>query len=766
MTSHNQANLNRRTFLQVTGALGVALALEQNPTRFLVPTAEAAPAHATDEKIVTTFCQMCRAGNTCAIRAFVKDGKWTRVEPNPAAAAANRGTMCAKSNAAMQMVYSPLRLQYPMKRAGEKGEGKFTRITWDEALDTIASKLKEAKDKYGPESFALLSPENYFPVATLGRRFLNLYGSPNYAHSAICSAQRSTAAAISIGREFRTSDDYTKSKLILVWGANPENASVAQGGALDILDAKAKGAKLIAIKPMMDALVTHADIWLPIRPGTDGALALAMLNVIIGDKLYDADFVANWTSGFDKLAEHIKQFTPEWAAEKTGLAADKIKEVAWLYATTKPATIRAGNAFDVFTDTTDACIAYNLLTAITGNIDVPGGNTTVPGVINTKNITLADKATPAMVQKLVAPEFPTWYQKAGSTTSAYYPTIMSALSGKPYPIRVLCAQATNPLSATRNPVGVAEALKKTDFFIAMDCTKAPHVDYADIVLPACTGYERDDDFGIVTKADSAWIGIRNKVVEPIGESRSDSQFWLDLAVKMGMGKDFWDGSMEACLNEQLSTAKITVADLRKNPDGIVVKRTAAIQYKQYAQIFQALPGGKVQCFNQVIDGKANAQETGKLSGLPVYIGPPEGLAETPDIAKDYPLILSDVHAERLSNHSWQMDIPYLRELSPYPWVRINPATAKKYEIKDGDWVVVESKFGNAKYTAVFFEGLPPEILMTKRGWWQSVDELKLPGYGVFNGGSEVNVLYNPDPKRFDGMTNAMSKQTLVRIKKA
>ncbi len=736
----------------------------------------------TGEKVIATFCHGCGAAKPrCGILCHVKDGKLIRVEGNPEALN-NWGygctSLCAKGNTGVQYLYSPNRLKYPMKRVGEKGEGKFKRITWDEALDTIAAKLKETKEKYGPESYAVLSPEFWPVLNTLGRRFLNVHGSPNYLHSAICATPRVAATKITLGVTFPFVHSYENTKLIVNWGANCENSGVNNGEPYSILDAIAKGTKLIDIRPMLDPLGSKADFWLPIRPGTDGALALAILNVIIGDKLYDNDFVSNWCYGFEKLEAHVRKFPPEWAEPITGIPSSKIREAAYMIATTKPALIKMGNGVgDQTNDGTSTVSAICLIIAITGNLDVPGGSCGMPEVgpslIKINQIsTLEEKAPPDMVKKLVAPESPLWYQRTGSwesgPSSAYYRALMSTLTGKPYPIKVLNAACTNPLSATRNPKKVAEALKKLEFFFVMDMNWATHINYADIVLPACSDYEQSHQISVKNTKEGTWLGIFNKVVEPLGESRSSWQFYLDLAVKMGYGADFWNGDMDACLREQLAPSGITLEELRNSPRGIFIKRTEPPperQYRRYSTIFKNLPHGKVQCYNELIGGKDDNRGTGKLPYLPEYKGPPEGIAETPDLAKEYPLIISDVHAHRLSQHSYLHDIPYLRELQPYPWIRINPATAKRYGIDNGDWIKVESPHGWSKFKAEYFEGIAPEVLMTKRGWWQSCDELGLPGYAAGDGGSEVNNLYNSDESLFDGFHSQMAKQTLVKISK-
>ncbi|MBN1190293.1 MAG: molybdopterin-dependent oxidoreductase [Dehalococcoidales bacterium] len=733
------------------------------------------------EKIIPTFCHGCGAAKPrCAVLCRVKNGRFIGVEGNPDACNNGRrgsASLCAKGHTGPQVVYSPDRLLFPLKRAGERGEGKFQRITWDEALETIAAKLKETRDRYGPESYGVLSPEFWPVLGTLGRRFLNVHGSPNYLHSGICATPRMAAALITIGFNSWSTDDFEKSKLIVNWGANPENSGPNQGVTFSILNALEKGAKLIDIRPMMDPLASKADLWLPVRPGTDCALALSFLNVIIGEKLYDFDFVAEWCHGFDKLADYVRHYSPEWAAGITGLPVDRIRQAARMIGAIKPVFIKTGNGIgDQTTDGTSTIMATSLISAITGNLDIPGGYYSGPppvgpGLIRINRIpSLGEKAPPGFVEKLVAPETPVWFQKAvhwdGGPTGTYYGGLMSIITGKPYPIRVLQASCTNPLSATRNPKKVAEALKKVDFFFTMDVHRAPHIDYADIVLPACTDYEHSHQIEVKNMAEGTWIGIYNKVVEPPGECRSDWQFYLDLAVKMGYGADFWNGDMDACLREQLEPSGISLEELRSSPRGIFVERNAppaSAEYRRYDRLFKRLPHGKVQCCNELIGGKDDLTGSGTLPYFPVYQGPPEGIAETPRLTEEYPLIISDVHAYRLSHHSYLNDAPYLRELEPYPWLRINPATAQKYGIADGDWVKVESLYGWCRFKAEYFPGISPEVLMTRRGWCQPCQELGLPGYPVFDGGSEVNNLYNTDESLFDRFHSQMPKQTLVKI---
>lgn len=749
------------------------------------------------------FCKMCGPARThCLTRCYLKDGRWTYVE-GAEEWGNNYGpgskTLCAKGNAAMQVLYSPQRILYPMKRTGEKGVGEsaFERITWDEAIQEIAAKLKEQKEQYGPESLGILSPQFYAVLGNVGRRFLNVHGSPNYMHSALCNSQRvfsrlNTIGGPNHGKAANTAPgQLDKTKLLIVWGYNPENSAVNQGVPYKRMDAKEKGLTIVDIRPTMEGLGAKADYWLGLRPGTDGALALAFLNVIIENDLYDHDFVDNWCNGFDQLAEHVKQFTPAWAAEITGISEDVIVEVGKLMGTTKPMGINIGNGIgDQDRDGYWTVASVCLIEAITGNMDIAGGGgagMVMPDpMFKTKPIDyLADRMPKseedeangwmAGVSKLVAPETPRWYQteltQESGPTTAYYFGLMSILTEDPYPLRCVIGQSSNPLSATRNPKQVVEALKKLEYYVVMDTNWNSSCDFADIVLPAATQYETSDQFATKNTPKATSIAINQQIAEPMGESMSDWKFYLDLAVAMGYGDDFWGGDLDAMLSDMLEPSGITLEELREK--GIIsVERPEADakpkepEYQNYEKMFAILPNGKVQCYNEWIGGKPNTFNTGENSYLPEYVGPAESHASTPDIAKEYPLAITDVHAYRLCNHSYYHDVPYLREKQPNPWVKMNPATAKEYGIAEGDWVKIESPHGHVKMVARLAEGIAPDVLMSKRGWWEACEELDLPGYDYLDGGAEINVLYSAELANTDPFHSAIGKQTLVKISKA
>jgi anaerobic selenocysteine-containing dehydrogenase len=708
---------------------------------------------------------MCGPSAGCGIYAIVKDGKFVGVE-GMKDLPLNRGRLCAKAHTAPQWVYSEQRLKYPLRRVGKKGEGKFERISWDEALDTIANKLKEQKAKYGPESLAILSPAHrtYSPYMY---RFLAAHGSPNYGHSGICAMQRAFGYAYTLGTTPRA--DISKTKLVIIWGKQPVYAGSSKGGVRELLEAKERGAKIVAIKPTMEPDVALADVWVPVRPGTDAALVLAMLHVIIGERLYDAEFVEKWTYGFPELVNHVKKYTPEWAEPITGVKAEQIRSVSRLYATTKPACIEDGNGLEHAPSCNDTIRSLAILRAITGNLDKPGGDLLAvagarPGV---KSFTLKERYTQEWIDKLVCPEFPRVFQPMNEgTSSAYYGIFESILTEKPYPIRAIIAPGTQPTVSTRGTSNVIEALKKLEFYVVVDVARTADMDYADIVIPVASMYEIDHPF----ESGDGWIMARNKVIEPLGKYKSDYEFWIDLGLRMGYGKDFWHGSIEECMKEQLAPFKLTMKELRSHPTGVATGKKGAPVYEKYAQVFATkstrlngvplLPQGKVAIYNTTFE------ENG-YSPLPQWVEPPESPTATPELLKRYPLIFSDFHTSKVYNAGWLRHVPYLREILPDPWVQIHPETAKSRGIVHGDWVIVESPYNSLRLRAEVNQGIRPDTVMALHGWWQGCAELKKDDMALLKGGANTNSMYNTEHKKaWDPLVTALSSQTLVQVTKA
>ncbi len=796
------SNVSRRSFLKSAALLGAVTAATGVAAHPLVAVASEEDARIQEKGEVKkhVWCQMCGLSETyCGTLCTVKDGKFVHVEGNPLAGN-NCGhggrTLCAKGNSAPQLVYDPSRILYPMKLVGEKGSGKFERISWDEALDTIAENLKKYKEEYGPETFFILSGQSAECVDVLGMRLLNLFGSPNWCHNGICWDQRETTKACTIGKASTFPGQIDKTKLLVTWGTNKENTGVNQtrGKNYDRIRQSERGMVTIDIRPMYEPMTAHSDIWVPVRPGTDGALALAILHVIIGEDLYDHEFTDNWCNGFDKLVEHVKQFTPEWASDISGIPVDQIYEIARMMGTMKPMALMDGNGFgDQTNDGTWTAVSIFLIQAITGNLDVPGGNGA--GLVGPDPMfELSDMGwfLPSMhkfdkleeseedkkngwmpgTSKLLAPEFPRWaYADFAYSLASCNPRVLECLeSEQPYKPRVIFSHATNSLSCLRQPKRVKELLKLCDFHFTMDTHWNPTCDFCDIVLPASTQYEASDQVHMSDTLTHTFISINQKLVEPLGESMSDYKFYAEIAKRLGYEKDWWGGDNDGMIRELLEGSGFTIEDLRAANEGIAVERPLEQQvytepeYRRYKDLFSTLPNNKVQCYHELFGGKPDNTDKGTLGYLPEYVGAPENL-QNKDLVDKFPLVFSDVHGHRLAQHSHRNSLPWCREIMPNPWCKINPATAKKYGIEDGDWMKIESPHGWCVLTAEYFEGIAPDVLMGRRGWWQDCEELGLPAYGYEDGGSECNVLYDSNPDNWDKFSTASAKQTLVKISK-
>ncbi|MCX8022543.1 MAG: molybdopterin-dependent oxidoreductase [Syntrophorhabdaceae bacterium] len=757
--------MDRRGFLKTTGAgiIGAAF-LGKMPFQSFTFDEAMAAAEKEGERAIPTFCAMCGPAANCGVYAFVKNGRFIKVagmKESPV----NMGGLCAKAQAAPQWVYSPDRLKYPMKRIGAKGEGKFQRISWDEAIGIIAETLKEQKKKYGPESLGILSPARRTYSDYL-YRFLIAHGSPNYGHSGICAMQMSFVWHYTVG-DWPRQVDYGNSDLVLVWGKQPIYSGPAQENMRAYMNAKARGARLIAIKPSVEPDVGHADEWVPIRPGTDAALALGMLHVVVNEDLIDKEFVDKWCYGYEELKKHIQKYPPSWAEKITGIPEDRIKELARLFAKTKRAGIDLGNGVEHVPSSNDAIRAVAILVAITGHLDRPGGNVFAgtSKMPRLKSVHLRERYTQEWVEKLVYPEFPKPFQPfVEGTSSAYYGMFESVLTEKPYPLRTIIAPGTQALASTRGSKRVMEAMKKLDFYVVVDVMRTSDMAFADIVVPVATPYEIDHPFEV----RGNFIMARNKVIEPLGEYKSIFEFFCDLGVKMGYGDDFWGGSMVASQNDQLKPLGMTIDELRKHPTGIRYEMIPR-KYENYERTFTRpspriskapyLPQGKVAIYN------TSFKEAG-FNPLPEWKEPPESLTGTPELTKKYPLILSDYHTSSVYTASWQRNVPYLREILPYPTIHIHPDAASARGIKDGDWVKVESPHGWLKVKAEIYPGIRPDTVMILHGWWQGCKELGYEDFPILDGGANVNIMYSVDAeKAFDPIVTAMSSQTLVEVSK-
>lgn len=756
--------MSRRTFLKTTGmvAAGAACASAFGP--FTHAEALAAAARG-GEQVIPTWCGMCGPAGNCAVYAFVKNGRFTRVA-GMKEAPQNKGALCCKSHAAPQWVYSPDRLTTPLRRVGKRGEGRFERISWNEAVRTVADRLKEQKDVYGPESLGILSPAKR-DYSDYLYRFLMAHGSPNYAHSGICAVQLFFALNYTIGG--RPGPDYKNADVILIWGKQPVYSGPPLGTPVALVAARRRGARIYAVKPSIEPDGSFATDWVPVRPGTDAALALAMLHVIMGEGLVDREFVDRWCYGYERLAEHVRQYSPAWAESVTGVPAAQIEEMARTYATTPRAAIDFGNGLEHAPSASDAIRAIGILMAITGHLDRPGCNLfggPASSMPTPRGVHMRERYTQEWVDKLVGPEFPKAFQPfMEGTSSAYYRLFKDVLSDKPT-IRTIMAPGTQPTVSTRDPRGVLRALDKVDFFVVADTHRTAEMNWADIVFPVLTPYEIDHPFQV----RGPMIMARNRVIAPLGEGKSMQELFLDLGVAMGYGRDFWNGDIRAAMDWQLEPLGMTLAELRRHPTGIVYKPAGGPAYEKYEKVFHGksprlsgapfLARGKVALYN------TQFEEAG-FAPMPRWVEPVESPTATPELLGRYPLVLSDYHTSRSFSAGWQRNVPYLREVEPYPVLHIHPDTAAARNIADGDDIVIRSPHGRIRAKAEYYPGIRKDTVMILHGWWQGCSELGLPDMPLLDDGANVNLLYNPDVEAMcDPLITAMGSQTLVDVVRA
>ena len=643
------------------------------------------------EKIVRTTCHGCHS--LCGVLVTVKDGKAVKLEGDPEHPL-SKGLMCLKGLSYLQIVYHPDRLKYPLKRVGERGEGKWQRISWDEALDTIAHKLTEIKEKYGPLSIAFSSGGNtrrlMHAVFALGRSL----GTPNVAwtDAHYCWGPFPIAEIFTYGGLLATEArlDAPNSNCLVMWGANPVNTYTKLGR--EILRAIARGCKLIVIDPRLTPLASKADIWLQIRPGTDAALALGMLNTIINEELYDKEFVDKWCIGFDELRERVQDYPPEKVAEITWLATEDIIRAARMYATTKNAAVFSSVANEIQMNSTQTIRAVACLIAITGNIDVKGGNTfeSFPrGYLPAFFFLRKAYRPPAEIeeQRLGAKEFPLLCGPRSPFGLYHPPTLIKALlTDEPYPIKAWLI-GNNPLLCLPNSRDVYQALKRVEFLVALELFMTPTVEQADIVLPSACYLERDE----VTDLANV-IRARVKAIEPVGECRDE--MWVTFEILKRMGVKFYlpgVNSPEEYNEFRLKELGITFDELKKKP-AIV----APLEYNKYEKRGFRTASGKVELYSSVF------KEFG-YDPLPYYAEPLLSPVSTPELAKEYPFILTTGARRLCYYHSMGRQIPWLREVAPEP----------------GDWVWLEIPHaeGRIKQKAKLTLGVHPKVVHYEAHWW-------------------------------------------------
>ncbi len=650
------------------------------------------------DREATTICGLCHTN--CGMKISVRDGRINRIKGDPDHPA-NSGALCMKGAAMKELVYAPDRLKHPLR----KTRGGFKQISWEEALDRVSSKLSEIKEKHGPHTLLRFGGA---PVTEAARdafiQLVSAFGSPNYASPGhLCSQPRKLGLDLVYGG--RTDPDYDHTKCMLIWAANP-TASMrpaerfAYGRFNRVIpDAKKRGATLVVIDPRRIKTARGADLFVQIKPGTDAALALAMLHVIIAEDLYDKEFVEKWTEGFPELADHVQPATPLWAEKITGVPAKTITRLARTFAGTKPALIREGNGFDQHTNVVDSVRLTGVLTAITGNLDVPGGNVFYPMPKLGPCPTVKTEAKP-----LGAERYPLYPR-------AFPPMIDAMATGKPYQPRAMLVYHGNPAVINAQGNKARQALARLDFLVVSDLFMTATAQLADIVLPDTSVMERRG-FQPYGGYQGGFVARREQVIDPVGESRPVFDVEYELAQRLGLAHLYPWRNMDEWIDYKLKPSGISFKDLLANTVSYV---TPALTYRKYLQKGFATPSGKVEFYSRKVEGLG-------MNPLPEY-RPPEVVP-----TKAFPLN-GTTRRQGAYVHTQFRNLPSLRKREPEPLVRIHPRDAGLRGIEDGSWTTVESPEGSIRIKAGVTTEMQPGLVIIDFGWGN-------PG----DGGPNVNIL--------------------------
>jgi anaerobic selenocysteine-containing dehydrogenase/ferredoxin-NADP reductase len=756
---------------------------------------------ATEEK--QGYCTLCRS--RCGTVNEVRDDMLVAVRPDPSHPTGQ--AMCMKGRAAPELVHSPHRLRYPMRRTRPKSDPDpgWVRIGWDEALAETAQRLGAIRVESGAEAvvFAVTTPSGTPLTDSIDwiERFVRIFGSPNICYATeVCNWHKDFAHAFTFGCGMPAAD-YENAELIVLWGHNPANTWLAQAHAIG--RGRAKGAKMVVVDPRPTALSRQADAWLPVRPGTDAALALGLIHLLIADDRFDQSFVLEWTNApllvrsdnghflrerdlwpaasgdryvvwneargcavpydagisaraqgaehfrlrggvtvdvvtdastggealscapaFELLAQACAGYTPHDVERITGVAEEALRAAAQLFGTGRRVAYHAWTGIGQHTNATQAERAVATLYALCGSFDRIGGNRVRfgPGVNAVNSLALLPAAQRAkalgLAQRPIGPPAQGWVTARD--------TYRAILDGEPYKLRAMMAFGTNLPVSQADTALAHQALAQLEFHVHCDLFETPAARYADILLPVNTPWEREGlriGFEIDDRA-AALVQLRQRMVTPRGESRSDNDILFDLAGRLGMGGDFFGGSLEAGWNHILAPLGLTVAQLRARPAGIPCAIDAG--EKKYAAETPTgvkgyeTPTRRVELYSEVLLRHGHP-------AVAAFVEP----ADTPlDGRKTrqgrYPYVLSSAK-NGFYCHSQHRSLPSLRKRAPDPVAELSPALAAAKQIIDGDWVRISTRIGQARFVARITPMLANEVIVAEFGWWQDCPELDREG---------------------------------------
>ncbi|WP_417334230.1 molybdopterin-dependent oxidoreductase [Gordonibacter urolithinfaciens] len=664
----------------------------------------------------------CHLG--CGVLLYTDDdGKLVKVEGDPENPY-NDGRLCVRCLALPEVTNHKDRLLYPMKRdPKDRGKDKWERMSWDEAIDLVAGKLIEIRDKYGAET-VIFGQGTGRDISSWITRLAWSYGSPNYTCFALsglaCYLPRVAGMAATCGgytvadcsQQFPDRYDnpnWRCPELMVLWGNYPLRANSDGFYGHWMIDLMKRGMKIMMVDPRVTWLSLKAEAHLRLRPGTDAALALGMMNVIINEDLYDHDFVEKWTYGFDELAERVQEYPPSKVAEITWVPEEEIKSAARMLASAKPAAMQWGLAVDMVKEALPAGQAIVGLFQITGNVDVPGGNIFPVELIAYSGGWGGELISEEQKAKRIGLD--TYPLLALGFQVAQTDELMKTmLTDKPYKMRGIWLQTNNAIACMgAEPKMVLEALLRLEFNVVVDLFMTPTaMACADVVLPAATYPEKDG----LRLGDGLQRGeVINKVCQ-IGEAKSDAEINLMLGKRLNPEAWPWD-SIEDMLSSMIATTGMTFPELREQAPLYL-----PFEYKRYET-------GKLRADGQpgfnTATGRIELWSTFYnqcgLDPMPYFDEPNPGPGATPELMDEYPFVLTTGARRWSSFHSEHRQLDRLRRMDPWPYIEIHPDTAAELGFVDGEWVWVENQMGRAKRTVKITPIVDPRVVSCDHGWW-------------------------------------------------
>ncbi len=678
------------------------------------------PCKETGIEIKKTICAICESGSSsCGINAYVKDGKVIKVE-GMGSFPQNRGTLCSKGAASRQYIYNKDRLMAPMKRTGPRGSGRFKAISWEEAYSEIAGKLLSIKAESGPESvvFGVGYTKWLRPFA---QRLGISFGTPNFAtESSTCFYATVIAAKLTYGRW--GGPDVKHSDCLMLWSKNAFNSSTP--GAKKLIAARKRGLKIIEVSPVVTHQTRYADIRLGLRPGTDGALALGMAHVIIRENRFDKDFISRWTLGFDEYKALVQEFTPERTQAITGVPAEKIVAAARLFAGARAGSIMTSASPTVHhTNGVQNHRAIICLSGLTGNYDVPGGNYVMPeswlhvstAIPTRQREFIFPKPLDELPPRVGQEQFPLWCRMVNEAQAMALPEQLA--SGKPYPIRALVAFGYNQRMWPGNDALLA-GLDQLDLFVNVDLFMTDTARQADILLPACTSFERSE----LRIYPGNHVIYTQPAIEPLGQSKPDSDIIFDLARRIAPDDPLMSQGYEACLDWILEPSGLTLEQLKQHPAGLTVENLENPPFRKYETNGFPTPSGKMEFTS------TDLKEAG-LDPLPVYQEPALSPVSAPEAAQKFPLVLGTGIRVPMYVHSRTFRNAWDRSLLPHPTVLMNPEDAAQRGIGNNDDVILSTHRGQVAVKAQITATLGPGLVNMFHGWPEiEVNQMIDPDY--------------------------------------